>query len=150
MCCILELQSRAGNKTVLAVRYPGTLAGTRPRVLPCTLVFNMLSLTQHILFTEKSPPSARKPAITRRLAANVTVKQKSSVVSIKGTSRLYLDSREADLRSFGDEFHRDTTREARRRSLSVKIWSFCKRQLTCRFARGREFTRAFQSTNRAT
>lgn len=32
---------------------------------------------------EKSPPSARKPAITRRLAANATVKQKSSVPSIK-------------------------------------------------------------------
>ncbi|XP_077274277.1 toucan isoform X2 [Temnothorax americanus] len=32
---------------------------------------------------EKSPPSARKPAITRRLAANATVKQKSSVASIK-------------------------------------------------------------------
>ncbi|XP_029662588.1 uncharacterized protein LOC115235144 isoform X1 [Formica exsecta] len=32
---------------------------------------------------EKSPPSARKPAITRRLAANATVKQKSSTPSIK-------------------------------------------------------------------
>ncbi|XP_071561547.1 uncharacterized protein Toc isoform X2 [Temnothorax nylanderi] len=32
---------------------------------------------------KKSPPSARKPAITRRLAANATVKQKSSVASIK-------------------------------------------------------------------
>ncbi|XP_070171589.1 titin homolog isoform X1 [Polyergus mexicanus] len=32
---------------------------------------------------EKSPPSVRKPAITRRLAANATVKQKSSTPSIK-------------------------------------------------------------------
>ncbi|XP_072765384.1 uncharacterized protein Toc isoform X3 [Anoplolepis gracilipes] len=32
---------------------------------------------------EKSPPSARKPAITRRLAANATAKQKSSAPSIK-------------------------------------------------------------------
>ncbi|XP_012056581.1 PREDICTED: uncharacterized protein LOC105619672 [Atta cephalotes] len=32
---------------------------------------------------EKSPPSARKPTITRRLTANTSVKQKSSVTSIK-------------------------------------------------------------------
>ncbi|XP_029157633.1 STE20-like serine/threonine-protein kinase isoform X1 [Nylanderia fulva] len=32
---------------------------------------------------EKSPPAARKPAITRRLAANATTKQKSSGPSIK-------------------------------------------------------------------
>ncbi|KYQ57968.1 Serine/threonine-protein kinase 3 [Trachymyrmex zeteki] len=32
---------------------------------------------------EKSPPSARKPTITRRLAANTSAKQKSSVTSIK-------------------------------------------------------------------
>lgn len=53
------------------------------------LVLNMLSLTQHILFAEKSPTSARKPAITRRLAGNATVKQKSSTPSIKGMRILY-------------------------------------------------------------
>lgn len=62
-----------------------TLAGTRELAKYYRLVLNMLSLTQHILLTEKSPPSARKPAITRRLAANATVKQKSSAPSIKGT-----------------------------------------------------------------
>ncbi|XP_025152468.1 uncharacterized protein LOC105187026 isoform X1 [Harpegnathos saltator] len=42
---------------------------------------NCIDVTPVVL--EKSPPSARKPAITRRLTANTAVKQKSSTPSIK-------------------------------------------------------------------
>ncbi|XP_014475540.1 PREDICTED: uncharacterized protein LOC106744916 isoform X1 [Dinoponera quadriceps] len=42
---------------------------------------NCIDVTPVVL--EKSPPSARKPAITRRLTANAPVKQKSSTPSIK-------------------------------------------------------------------